>query len=139
MISKSLRSVAADSNVILSAVIGKSALRVFSETGLHVVTTEFNIDEVKEYLPVLAEKYGVPELVASTQLLVLPLDVQPESEYGYHLKRAREYLADRDEDDIHLAALALMLEIPVWSNDKDLHILPVDVYSTARLLKKLGM
>ena len=139
MTSKSLRSVAADSNIILSAAIGKSALRVFRSTDLHVVTTEFNIDEVRQYLPVLAEKYGLPELVAETQLLVLPLDVQPASEYGYHLKQAREYLTDRDEDDIHLAALALMLKIPVWSNDKDLHVLPLKVYSTAALLRMLDL
>jgi len=103
-----------------------------------VVTTTHTIGEVREYLPVLSEKYGVPVDVSSTQMLLLPLDVRPEEEYGYRLSRAREYLAGRDKDDIHLAALALQLEIPIWSNDKDLQILPLDVYPTAVLLKMFG-
>jgi len=35
---------------------------------------------------------------------------------------ARRHLADRDPDDVGLAALALHLEIPVWSNDKDFRL-----------------
>ena len=38
-----------------------------------------------------------------------------------------------------LAALALKLEIPIWSNDHDFEDVPLIVYPTARLLKILGL
>ena len=44
-------SVAADSNVLLSAIAGKAARRVFEAADLTVVTTVQNIDEVREYIP----------------------------------------------------------------------------------------
>lgn len=36
-------------------------------------------------------------------------------------------------------ALALKLEIPVWSNDRDFEELPLIAYPTAKLLKILGL
>jgi hypothetical protein len=41
--------VVADANVLLSAALGKAALRVFSEHRIPVHTTRFNADEVIEY------------------------------------------------------------------------------------------
>src|SRR5690242_14889747 len=55
------RSVAADSNVLLSAVAGKAARRVFEHSELIVVTTEQNIAEVHEYIPEFAARYGLPQ------------------------------------------------------------------------------
>jgi len=47
--------VVADANVLLSAIDGKSALRVFTEFAIEVHATEFNADEVSEYLPEMAK------------------------------------------------------------------------------------
>ena len=69
MISPSIRSVAADSNVLLSAVAGKAARRVFERSELIVVTTEANIAEVKEYVPHFAARYQLTE-----ELLLKTLD-----------------------------------------------------------------
>jgi hypothetical protein len=43
--------VVADANVLLSAVIGKAAARVFFEFEIPVHVTELNAREVREYLP----------------------------------------------------------------------------------------
>jgi hypothetical protein len=51
--------VVADANVILSAVLGKAALKVFQEFGIPVHTTLFNRDEVLEYLPQLAGNWEI--------------------------------------------------------------------------------
>ena len=56
-----------------------------------------------------------------------------------HLAEARKYLDRRDPDDVHLAALALKLDVPVWSNDRDLTELPLRVFTTAQLLAMLGI
>jgi len=49
------------------------------------------------------------------------------------------FLHKRAPSDIPLGALALKLEIPIWSNDHDFEELPLIVYPTARLLKILGL
>lgn len=133
-----LRSVAGDANVLLSAVIGKAALRVFLRSPVTVVTTAFNLSEVEEYLPRLAARYGMIPEILDAQLKMLPLTVYQERFYRDRLAEASRLIAGRDPDDVHLLALALKLAVPVWSNDRDLQGLPVEVLTTAQLLKRLA-
>ncbi|MDP9191042.1 MAG: PIN domain-containing protein [Acidobacteriota bacterium] len=133
-----VRSVAADSNVLLSAVAGKAARRVFENAELIVVTTEQNIAEVQEYIPEFAERYQLPEELLLEVLELLPIAVFAAHEYSDEIAEARQLLAERDEDDVALAALALKLRIPIWSNDRDYERFPTGVYTTATLLKALG-
>ena len=53
--------IVADANVLLSAVVGKAAQRVFSAYVLKIHASAFNAGEVTEYLPFMAGKYGLPE------------------------------------------------------------------------------
>ena len=134
----SVASVAADSNVLLSAVAGHAAQRVFA-TEVRVLTTASNVDEVWEYLPRMARRYGILERVLREALALLPVEIVPETEYRHALEEATGYLGDRDPDDVPLAALALSFQIPIWSNDRDFEDMPLPVYTTARLLKALGL
>ena len=137
MISDPLRKIAADSNVILSAVIGKAALRIFLQPEIEFVTTQFNLEEVEEYFPRLASQYGLDEKLLLWQFKMLPLDGFSEKYYKSHLFKAEKLLKERDPDDAHLAALALKDGIPVWSNDRDFEKLSIRVYSTAQCFKIL--
>ena len=138
--SKTIRSVAADSNVLLSAVAGKAARKVFDKAPeLTVVTTEDNFAEVEEYLPEFAKRYSLEIEFLLETLELFPVDRYSESDYITHLNAARRYVAHRDPDDVPLAALALKLDIPIWSNDNDYEDVPLDVYPTAKLLKILGI
>ena len=137
MISESLKRVAADSNVILSAAIGKAALHVFVQPNIEFITTQFNLDEVEEYLPRLASKYELEERLLIWQFKMLPLHSFSEERYKSHFSKAQKLLKDRDPDDIHLAALALKENVPIWSNDKDFEKLSIPVYTTAQFLKIL--
>ncbi len=139
MTSKKISVIAADSNVLLSAVIGKAALKIFTQTNLEVLTTQFNIEEIKKYLPYFAEKYKLDENMLFAQLQMLPLVKKDEPFYRSKFKEATKYLKDRDPDDIHLAALALKMKAPIWSIDKDFQNIPVEVYPTAKFLKTLGI
>jgi len=130
--------VVADANVLLSAVIGKAALRVFSDHSVEVHATRFNADEVAEYLPHMAAKYDLPLELVLLQWKLLPIRLHPEPDYASHLPRAALHLADSDPDDAHPLALARALSLPLWSNDKDLAGHGVKCFTTARLLKVLG-
>jgi predicted nucleic acid-binding protein len=135
--SKPLRKLAADANVILSAVAGKAALRVFLMEGIEIVTTEFNISEVREYIGLIAEKYGLSEEILESQLKLLPLIIYQQKFYADFLDDASKQLAESDEDDVELLALSLKLKIPVWSNDRHFRHSCVETYTTANLLKIL--
>ena len=137
MISENLRKIAADSNVILSAVIGKSALRIFLRPDIEFITTQFNLLEVEEYLPRLAVQYRFNERTLVWQLKMLPIHSFSEKAYKSYLPKAEKLLKERDPDDIHLTALALKENVPIWSNDKDFEGLPIAVYTTAQFLKIL--
>ena len=137
MISESLRKLATDSNVVLSAVIGKAAPQIFIQPEIEHVTTEFNLREVEECLPRLASKYSWDEKLLVWQFKMLPVVSFSEKYYKSHLSKAQELLNERDPDDIHLAALALKEGVPIWSNDRDFEDLSIPVYTTAQLLKIL--
>lgn len=106
---------------------------------LIVVTTEITLGEVHKYLPEFAARYGldVDELheIADN----LPVQRYKEPAYRSHIPQARQHLGQRDPDDVALGALALKLNVPVWSNDNDLRELPLTVYTTAMLLRVLGL
>ncbi|MBI4686987.1 MAG: PIN domain nuclease [Nitrospirae bacterium] len=134
-----LKKLAADANVILSAVAGKAALRVFLKEDIKITTTQFNIDEVREYLHIISKQYGLSEEVLESQLKLLPIKIFPRHFYDAFIQKATGKMAGRDEDDIELLALSMRLKAPVWSNDNDFRHSGVEVFTTAKLLKILGV
>ena len=130
--------VVADANVLLSAVVGKAALRVFTKFAVMVHAAQFNADEVTEYLPYMASKYKLPIELVEMQWKLLPLRIHFTDEYRSQLPQAITDLKDRDPEDAHALALARALTLPLWSNDRDLRGLDVECYPTARLLRLLA-
>lgn len=137
--SPSVESVAADANVILSAVAGKAALKVFTRSSIAVVTTRKTLIEVREYLPEMAARYGLPPEVLEAQLGLLAIRAFAEETYARKLKEALRRIGHRDADDADLLALSMKLRVPVWSNDSDFSSAGVKWYTTARLLRTIGI
>jgi predicted nucleic acid-binding protein len=104
-----IASVVADANVLLSAVVGKAALRVFTEFDVVIHVTQFNMDEVTEYLPYVASKYKLPVELVEMQWKLLPVRRYPVDEYRNRLPQALVDLKDRDPEDAHVLALARSL------------------------------
>jgi predicted nucleic acid-binding protein len=129
--------VVADANVLLSAVVGNAAARVFFEFEIAVHVTEFNAGEVEEYLPRMASKYGVPRELVELQWHLLPLKLHSAEIYRDRMSWAQQALAERDPEDAHALALATALRLPLWSNDRDLQGHGIKTYSTAQLLREL--
>lgn len=139
MTSKTLRSVAADANVLLSAALGHAARKVFEKARVfHVVTPEAAAAEVREHLPSVAREHRLDRAELLEAFDLLPIEVVPEEGYRARLKEAERLMARRDPDDAPVLALALRRRLPIWSNDNDFDHTGVTVYPTAVLLKILG-
>lgn len=132
-----IESVVADANVLLSAVIGKAALRVFTQFDIVVHVTQFNCNEVAEYLPHMARKYELSVDLVEMQWKLLSLRIHSVNDFRRQLPLAIRDMAHRDAEDAHALALARSLGLPIWSNDKDFNNLDVPCFSTARLLRAL--
>lgn len=131
---------AADANVLLSAVIGGRSRLVLSHRQIsEVFTTQQTFSEVEEYAPVLAKKRGLPSDILLLAVAALPVTIVERAKYVKHLASALRKIGPRDPDDADLLALALHLRIPIWSNDRDFENLDVEAFTTEKLLRRLGL
>ncbi len=137
--SKPVALVVADANVLLSAIVGGAAARVFASPGLTIHVAEPTLDEVARYAASMAVRKGLDPGNVALALAALPAAVHPAASYVRSLAEAARRLRGRDTDDSDVLALALHLDAPVWSNDHDFDGTGIEVHTTARLLKRLGL
>ena len=131
---------AADANVLLSAVLGGRAKVVLSHPKIEgIFTTEVTLSEVEEYVILLARKRRLSLDTLLLAVAALPVSVVERETYARTVAQARRLIGQRDPDDIEILALALHLKIPLWSNDNDFRDTGVEWYTTAELLQRLGV
>ena len=131
---------AADANVLLSALIGGQAMRVLRHQAIEeILTTEVTLGlaEVHEYAGRLARKRRLSVDLVLLAAAALPVTTVPRTAYASSLGEARKRIARRDPDDVELLALAIQLKLPVWSNDNDFEDTGVVWHTTASLLAAL--
>jgi predicted nucleic acid-binding protein len=73
------------------------------------------------------------------QFRLLAVREREPSEFAPKPEAAKRSIGKRDPHDVDLLALALTFAIPVWSNDSDFKDAGVEWYTTARLLRLLGI
>jgi len=130
--------IVADANVLLSALAGQAAYKILgSDLDFH--TTRHTWNEVKEHLPKFEKRYNLdlPEL--KEILHNPPLWIHEKDFYASKIPEAHRLIGERDPEDVDVAALALFLDVPVWSNDNDFKNFPTKRYTTAQMFKLLGM
>lgn len=131
---------AADANVLLSALIGGRARLILSHPRVEqLLTTEPTMAEVEEYAVLLARKRRLRPDVLLLAVAALPVTVAGKTEYATSLPEARRRISHRDPDDVELLALALHFGIPLWSNDRDFEEVTIQVFTTETLLRHLGV
>jgi predicted nucleic acid-binding protein len=130
----------ADANVLLAAVLGGRAKAILQHPGVdELMTAEATLAEVQEYAVVLARKRGLSLDSLLLAIAALPVTVVEHGVYSSAVQEARRIIAKRDPDDVDVLALALHLDLPLWSNDNDFEDTGIEWYTTAELLKKLGI
>lgn len=129
---------AADANVLLSALIGGRARLVLTHPQVHeLFTAEHTFSEVGEYVPILARQKRLPPDVLLLAMAALPVTLVGPAQYAKSIAEATKRIGRRDPEDIDLLALALHLQIPIWSNDRDFERLKVKLLTTEDLLRRL--
>lgn len=130
----------ADANVLLSAATGGRAALILARPDLvEGVTTASALAEVQAYAAALARKVRLPLDTVLLAVATLPILIFDRREYTSALPEARRRIGMRDPDDVDVLALALHLGVPVWSNDSDFNTAGIEWYTTAQLLKRLGL
>jgi len=131
---------AADANVLLSVVLGGRAGLIATHRKIEgIFTTHQTFAEVEEYAPLLSRKRRLPLDNVLLAVTALPVSIVGREVYSRSIGRATRLMGRRDPDDVGLLALALHLKIPVWSNDDDFRVTGVEWYTTAQLLRTLGV
>ena len=126
-----------DANILLRAVFG-ARVRQLLETYEDVAgfcSPDACFREAEEYVPDLAKRRAVDSSVALTVLqevsrIVVSVD---RSLYEDYEELARERIEHRDPDDWPVVAVALMLDIPVWTEDQDFFGCGIPTWTTDRL------
>jgi predicted nucleic acid-binding protein len=110
----------ADANVLLASVLGGRAKAILQHPGVdELFTAEATLSEVQEYAIVLARKRGLSLDSLLLAIAALPVTIAEHGIYSSAEPEARSLIAKRDPDDVDVLALALHLDVPLWSNDND--------------------
>jgi predicted nucleic acid-binding protein len=108
-----------------------------SPYGPECVATQAVAEEIARHLPRLAAKRGLDQALLLAVLQVMPITWKSASDYEDQRQEAERRIAARDPDDWPTVALALKLDLPVWSQDKDLADAGPEVFTTGDLLDAL--
>lgn len=108
-----------DSNIIISALLGGKPRFILFDSKFEFITTQFTLNEVKKYIPLITEKSGVSEEEIKEGIDLLPLKIIPILQYQKYFKKANRIMKDIDENDTEILALYLKEKTYLWSEDKD--------------------
>ena len=131
--------IVADANPLLSALLGGVAREVLFSEKLAFYSPQHTLFEVEKYLSQVAQKIGQTELALFREFQLLPVTAVQPRQYDSQTERATQLIGQRDPKDVHVLALALELNLPIWSEDRDFEGLPdVAVHRTAHMLALIG-
>jgi predicted nucleic acid-binding protein len=130
------RKIALDANILIRAVLGRrvfALLKAYESVAFYAPDVCF--DEACENIPrILTSRGKDPQagLAVLDQLDPLVQSVD-QADYRDFEQLARERMAARDIDDWPNAAVALMLNIPVWTEDQDFFGSGIATWTTDRV------
>jgi predicted nucleic acid-binding protein len=107
---------------------------IASPRGPRCLATEAVAAEIARHIPRLAAKRKLDAALLFAALQVMPIEWKPASIYENQRQEAEKRIADRDPDDWPTVALALKLNLPVWTQDKDHTDAHIPVFTTGDLL-----
>jgi predicted nucleic acid-binding protein len=126
-----------DANILLRAVFGIRVRQILEtyEDGAAFYSPDVCFAEAERYIPNVAKRRKLDSRLAQSILEHLSRVVEPvdKSLYEGHEKLARERIERRDARDWPVVAVALLLGIPVWTEDQDFFGSGVSTWTTDRV------
>lgn len=107
-----------DANIIISALLGGSARFILLKTDYQFITTEYTIREVEKYLYLVENKLKVSHEKIRLALATMSIKVFPDDFYHETYDKANLLIKEIDPKDADVLALALKLNVYLWSEDR---------------------
>ncbi|MGD0299259.1 MAG: PIN domain-containing protein [Bryobacteraceae bacterium] len=117
------RALVLDANILIRAALGRrvrSLLETY-EDSISFYAPDVCFEDAREYIPqVLASRDSDPHAgLAVLQQIELLVQAVDQALYRDFEQLARERMSARDIEDWPVVAVALMLSVPVWTEDRD--------------------
>ena len=122
-----------DANQMISALLGGKAREILYSDHFRICTTERKTWEVKRYIPFISQKTSVSEARVLRTFELFPVESFHDVFFTDRLPSAHTLIGARDETDVDLVALALKLQCPIWSHDRDFQDLVIILFSLPRI------
>ena len=128
-----------DANILIRAVLGRRVKEIITEHAEHAefFAPELAYAEAERHLPEILAKHSradqIDEALAylgGLQAVVLPV---PEEVYESVRAAALSRIESRDPDDWPILAAALVIECPIWTEDRDFFGTGVPTWTTDRV------
>jgi predicted nucleic acid-binding protein len=133
----SRRALVLDANILIRAVLGKRVRSLIEQhaTQVFLCTPDLCFGEAESYLPeIIARRGGDREsatvLLAALSPFIAEIGV---SFYEPYYEKAQERISVRDPNDWHVVATALLLDCPIWTEDKDFFGAGIATWTTDRV------
>ncbi len=112
-----------DANILMRAALGKQVLHLLETyaENIHFYSPDVCFADARHYLKEVLEKRGVNPQTGLSLLDKIGGIVEgvERSYYIEYEKLAQERVECRDPDDWPVTALALLLDLPIWTEDTD--------------------
>ncbi len=120
----STRKLALDANILIRAIFGKKVLSLLRryEENVELYAPDYCIQEALAKIPeIAAKRKEIPEFAELNLLLFVKtvVLVVDRSFYSEFEEQARSRISRRDPNDWPVVATALMLNAPIWTEDRD--------------------
>ncbi|MEW5839097.1 MAG: PIN domain-containing protein [Pseudomonadota bacterium] len=124
-----------DANILIRSVLGSRAMQLIHDSVERVAfyIAEDNYREAEYYLAQIAAERSIDELIwrASLESVMRAVQLIGQDELKDMKAEALARIAQRDADDWPALAAAMLLDCPVWTEDKDFFGSGVATWTTA--------
>ena len=126
-----------DANILLRAVFGQQVRHLLEkyEDEVRFYTPDVCFRDAERYVPIVSKDRALDVDLGRSVLLEIGRLVEQVdlSLYEEYEKEARERIELRDPDDWPVVAVALLLDLPVWTEDQDFFGSGIPTWTTNRI------
>jgi predicted nucleic acid-binding protein len=126
-----------DANILLRAVFGQRVPQILSlyADGVSFYSPDVCLADAREYSVKLCARRGLDPLQALAVLdgIAGIVEIVDRSLYEDYEQLARERIQIRDPEDWPIVAVALLLDIPIWTEDRDFFGAGIPTWTTDRV------